>query len=167
LKGDPKTNAARHWLAEMRDQSAILSGTMVIMHPDMYATGREAMIQLRKWAEHEKQGDILSALHTWPSVYCITSVMVNWSCPVHLDAHGRPQWLDLLVTVGEYEEVDMVLPSLGLRLHYSPGSVVAMSSQLLQHGVGSVKGNHGVVSFYMRDNVHEHANIVCCDPMDI
>ncbi|KAF8546211.1 hypothetical protein OG21DRAFT_1427731, partial [Imleria badia] len=102
-----------------------------------------------------------------PLVYCVTSVMVNRSCPVHLDAHRRPQWLDLLVMVGEYEEVDMVLPSLGLRLCYSPGSVVAMSGQLMQHGVGSIKGNQGVVSFYMRDNVHKHANVVRCDPMDI
>ncbi|KAF8548650.1 hypothetical protein OG21DRAFT_1369760, partial [Imleria badia] len=77
--------------------------------------------------------NILSALRLWLSVYSIVSVMVNQSCPIHLDASGRPQWFDLLVSVGDHEELDMVLPSIGIQIWYDPGTAVAMSGQLLLH----------------------------------
>ncbi|KAF8550175.1 hypothetical protein OG21DRAFT_1397884, partial [Imleria badia] len=76
----------------------------------------------------------------------------------HMDANGRPQWLDLLVSVGDHKELNMVLPSIEIWLWYNPGSVVAMSGQLLQHRVGVVDGDWGVVLLYMHDNVHEHVN---------
>jgi hypothetical protein len=136
---------------------------MAIMHPNMYVTGRKALVQLGGWAKRERDGDILEVLPTWPSVYSIASVMVNWVSPFHLDIQGRPQWLDLLVSVGDHEELDMVLPTIGLRLRYNPGSVLAMSGQLIKHGVSPISGNRGVVSFYMRDNVHDHMDVVRCN----
>jgi len=76
--------------------------------------------------------------------------MVNQGTPLHFDKMGTPQFLDLLMMVGEYKELDMIVPTIGMRLRYNPGTVVAMSVQLLMHGVGVVEGNQGIVSFYMR-----------------
>jgi hypothetical protein len=140
---------------------------MAIMHPNMYVTGQEALVQLGGWAERERDRDILEVLPTWPSVYSVALVMVNQVSLFHLDIQGRPQWLDLLVSVGNHEELDMVLPTIGLRLQYNPGSVLAMSGQLIKHGVGPISGNRGVVSFYMRDNVHDHMDIVRCNYMHV
>jgi hypothetical protein len=140
---------------------------MAIMHPDMYVMGQEALVQLGGWAERERDGNILEVLPMWPSVYSVTSVMVNQVSPFHLDIQGWPQWLDLLVSIRDHEELDMVLPTIGLRLWYDPGSVLAMSGQLIKHGVGPVSGNRGVVSFYMRDNVHDHMDVVRCNYMHV
>jgi hypothetical protein len=133
----------------------------------MYATGREAIVQLGGWAEWGSDQDMLDVLPIWPLVYSVTSIMVNWASPIYLDIQGRPQWLDLLVSIGDYEELDMVLPTLSLRLRYNPGSVLAMSGQLIKHGVGTVGGNRGIVSFYMRDNIHELMNVVRCNYMHV
>lgn len=61
---------------------------MAIMHPNMYATGQKVVVQLGKWSEEHGRIDILQALQVWPSVYSIASLMVNRSCPVHLDING-------------------------------------------------------------------------------
>lgn len=133
----------------------------------MYVTGRESLVQLGNWADEVGDRDMLDVLPLWPSAYTVASVMVNRLCPIHVDTQGRPHWLDLLVSVGDHEELDMVLPTLGLRLRYNPGTVVVMSGQLIPHGVGGVSGDRGVISFYMRDNVHDHMDVVRCNYMHL
>ncbi|KAF8121620.1 hypothetical protein EV363DRAFT_1110964, partial [Boletus edulis] len=91
----------------------------------------------------------------WPTVFSVGSIVANRASRLHWDLNGRPQWFDFLVTCGAYDDLDLVLPCLGLRLRYNPGTRVAMSGHLLQHGVSSVSGDRGVISLYMRDNVHE------------
>ncbi|KAF8422995.1 hypothetical protein L210DRAFT_3422984 [Boletus edulis BED1] len=107
------------------------------------------------------------ALAIWPSVYSIASVMINQVSTMHLDSNSRPQWLDPLVTVGEYEELDMVLSSLGIQLQYNPGMVVALPGPLLHHGVGHVTRNRGSIAFYMWQSVHKHVDIVQCNFMHV
>lgn len=44
--------------------------------------------------------------------------------------------------------------------------MVAISGQLLEHGIGPAQGNQGIVSFYIRDNVHEFVNVARCNYME-
>ena len=145
----------------------ILSGAMVIMHPDMYCTSSKAMVKLGCWLEAKGQQDILSVLPIWASIYNVVLVVANRASPVHLDIKGRPQWLDLLTTVGKYWDLDLTLPTIGLRLWYDPGTVVALSGQLIHHGVDAVGANRGVVAFYMQDNMHEHLDVGRCNVMEV
>ena len=155
------------WLLTIQEQLAILSSAMAIMHPDMYRTGCKAMVKLGHWSEGTGQEDILSVLPIWPSIYNVASVVVNRASPVHLDIQGRSQWLDLLTIVGEYWDLDLTLPTIGLRLRYDPGTVVALSGQLIHHGLDAAGANRGVVAFYMRDNVHEHLDVGRCNFMEV
>ncbi|KAF8433103.1 hypothetical protein L210DRAFT_3341178, partial [Boletus edulis BED1] len=141
------------WVEQSRDQWAIFSGAMAIMHLDIYATGREALVQLGRWATECGETDMQLALVIWPSVYSVASVMANQVSIMHLNSNGQPQWLDLLVTVGEHEKLDMVLSTLGIRLRYNPGMVVALPGPLLHHGVCHVTGNRGSIAFYMWQSV--------------
>lgn len=68
---------------------------------------------------------------------------------------------------GDYEELDMVLLTIRAWLWYNPGTLMAMSGQMVPHGIGCVEGNRGVISFYMQDNVHEHMDIVQCNFMHL
>ncbi|KAF8121181.1 hypothetical protein EV363DRAFT_1406522 [Boletus edulis] len=155
LKGSRKDQSARGWIEANTDQLAILSAAMAIMHPNMYVTGREALVQLGKWAAEEGQTDMLDVLKIWPTVFSVGSIVANRASRLHWDLNGA------------YDDLDLVLPCLGLRLRYNPGTRVAMSGHLLQHGVSSVSGDRGVISLYMRDNVHEHRGIVRCHYMEV
>ena len=163
LKAAQSGNGAREWLASISQQAAILSGAMAIMHPDMYATGREALVRLGRWASESGEDDVKQVSAIWPSIFSVASVMVNRASPLHIDSNGRPQWLDLLATVGTYAALDLVMPSIGMRLRYNPGCVVALSGQLLEHGAGHAEGDRGIVAFYMRDNVHQFLDVVRCN----
>ncbi|KAF8421561.1 hypothetical protein L210DRAFT_877735 [Boletus edulis BED1] len=167
LKGSQTDQSARGWIEANTDQLAILSAAMAIMHPDMYVTGREALVQLGKWAAEEGQTDMLDVLKIWPTVFSVGSIVANRASWLHWDLNGRPQWFDFLVTCGAYDDLDLVLPCLGLQLWYNPGTGVAMSGHLLQHGVSSISGDRGVISLYMWDNVHEHRGIVRCHYMEV
>lgn len=143
----------------MTDHVELLTACMAIMHPDMYATGREAMVKLGQWASDTNHTEMMSVLPLWPSVFSVVSVMVNRMSPLHTDINGRPQWFDLLVTVGDYADLDIVLPPISRRFLYEPGTAVAFSGRLLQHGVRQIEGDRGVLSFYMRDNVHQFVDV--------
>lgn len=160
-------NGTRQWVGQSRDQWAILSGAMAIMHPDMYATGREALVQLGNWADREGRADMQEALAIWPSVFSVASLMVNRATAMHLDGHGQPQWLDLLANFGEHEDLDLVLSTIGVRAQYNPGTVAAVSGNVLHHGVAPVSGNRASMAFYMRHEVHEHVGIGRCNFMDV
>ena len=56
---------------------AILAASMAIMHPNMYVTGRESLVQLGNWADEVGDRDMLNVLPLWPSAYTVASVMVN------------------------------------------------------------------------------------------
>ena len=44
--------------------------------------------------------------------------------------------------------------------------ILRLSGQLLEHSVGKVEGDRGIISLYMRDNVHEYMDVVCCNYME-
>ncbi|KAF9219386.1 hypothetical protein BS17DRAFT_679490, partial [Gyrodon lividus] len=74
--------------------------------------------------------------------------------PFYLDKMGKPQWFDQLLTVGHYNGLDLVLPTLQLRLDYPPGTVVAFSGKLLAHGAGETDRDRACAAGYMQDKVH-------------
>ena len=166
LKLSWQDNRVRGWLGATRKQAAILSGAVVIMHPEMYHTGREALVRLGQWAALENHPDICEVLVVWPSIYNVASIMMNWASPIHVDHFGRPQWMDLLVTFGNYMDLHFIISSIHSRFLYEPGMVIALSGQLLLHGVGHTNGDCGVILYYMQDNVHEFITIPWCNYME-
>lgn len=143
----------------MHEHSAILSASMAIMHPEMYEAGRQAISKLGRWSSEQDNAEMNAILPIWPSIFNVMSVMVNRMSPLHNDRNGRPQWFDLLITVGNYSDLDIAIPTISRRFRYNPGTAVAFSGQMLQHGVGQAEGDRGVLSFYMRDNVHEFVDV--------
>lgn len=87
------------------------------------------------------------------------SVMVNRATPCHRDVNGRNNWMDLLVTLGEYSLGRLELPGLGIRLVYDPRTVVGILGKVISHGVGEVNGDRTCMAYYMRDGVHERLGL--------
>ncbi|KAN0088246.1 hypothetical protein V8E55_005303 [Tylopilus felleus] len=137
-------------LLKPREQVAILSGALAIMHSDMYRTGREALVRLGRWAESADNPEVSKVL----------------SFPLHVDHFGRPQWMDLLVTFGDYSDLHFLVPSIHSRFLYTLGTLIALSGQLLLHGTGHANGDRGIILYYMRDNFHEFVNVTRCNYME-
>ncbi|KAL4075121.1 hypothetical protein V8B97DRAFT_2022177 [Scleroderma yunnanense] len=70
------------------------------------------------------------------------------------DNHPHISWYDILASVSDYKDCIMHIPSLGIDLMYSLGTVVAFSGCLLLHGVNSVEGNRNCLTYYVWDNIH-------------
>ncbi|KIK71914.1 hypothetical protein PAXRUDRAFT_117038, partial [Paxillus rubicundulus Ve08.2h10] len=107
LKARNPDQDGRDWLEQMMVQSAVLSAAMAIMHPNLYAAGREAVIHLYQDLAVPRSDDpafaeMVEMLRLWPSVFTAASVMVNRSTPFHRDHNSRVQWYDLLASIGTY-----------------------------------------------------------------
>ncbi|KAI5993818.1 hypothetical protein F5J12DRAFT_785939 [Pisolithus orientalis] len=115
VSADLQMDASCEWSQQSYLPAAILSGALSIMHPGLYDTGRQAMQSLDTWLSQHNQ-DMHDALQHWP----------------------LSNWYDMLVTVGDYEDCVLDIPMLGLQFLYKPGTVVAFSGRLLQHGASSI-----------------------------
>ncbi|KAI5987143.1 hypothetical protein F5J12DRAFT_930232 [Pisolithus orientalis] len=121
LKSRTENTSTREWVNQMTDTNALLSAILHVIHPQMYADGREALICLGKQAEQWADLDMSSILPIWSSTY----------------SSMHPLY-DMLVTVGNYPPLDFVIPMLNLQLCYNPGMIIAFSGSALEHGVGAV-----------------------------
>ncbi|KIK73189.1 hypothetical protein PAXRUDRAFT_74850, partial [Paxillus rubicundulus Ve08.2h10] len=63
-------------------QNAILSATLMVMHPDLYASGRETLLKLASSTQDE---DMQQIIPEWSTIYSVVSVIVNWATPFHRD----------------------------------------------------------------------------------
>ncbi|KAI6005416.1 hypothetical protein EDC04DRAFT_2611552 [Pisolithus marmoratus] len=134
LKSSQKPNGMQQWVDQMSDVHALLSGMLAVIHPQMFAAGWEALIQLGMEARTQEDMDMSSILQIWNSVYNCTSIMVNCATPYHTDINGWQPWLDMLMMVGDYMLLDMVIPTLKLQFRYNPDTIIAMSGSALEHG---------------------------------
>ncbi|KIO12078.1 hypothetical protein M404DRAFT_109593, partial [Pisolithus tinctorius Marx 270] len=158
VSADLQMDAGCEWSQQSYLLAAILSGALSIMHPGLYEAGRQAMQSLDTWSSQHNQ-DMQDALQHWPLVFTNVSVISNRTTPFHRDPHSWSDWYDMLVTVGDYEDCVLDIPTLGLQFLYNPSTVVAFSGWLLRHGVSSVGGNRCCFAYYMRDNIHNWIGI--------
>ncbi|KAI6012804.1 hypothetical protein F5J12DRAFT_781662 [Pisolithus orientalis] len=151
LKSRMENTSAREWVNQISDTNALLSVILHVIHPQMYAGGREALICLGKQVEQQADSDM-------SSMYSSMSMMVNQATCYHRDINGQDPWYDMLVTVGNYMPLDFVIPTLNLQLHYNPGSA-------LEHGVGAVDSDRACLVYYMHANVHQSVHVPMCQSL--
>ena len=127
LKTSQENNRARAWLNVMQEHAALLTASLVIMHPEMYAAGQEAMIWLSHWTVKQDDPDLWEVFPMWILMYNVISIMVNQASPFYTDVNGCPQWLDLLLTIGNYANLDFVIPTIRYQLWYNQGTILGLS----------------------------------------
>jgi hypothetical protein len=149
------------WLDAISESNAILSAILAVIHPKLYDAGWETAKRLRDTPEIDPQ-DVLSR---WASVFSGVAVISNRSTPPHRDGSSRCHWYDILATVGRYRNCNLELPGLGISLEYGPGTVVGISGNVLEHAVPSFEGDRACYAYFMRNNVHEWANVPASDWM--
>jgi hypothetical protein len=137
----------------MYESSALISAMLRVMHPTLYDSGWQTMQRLGQNPE------LQPAVSRWSSVFNACSLLSNRWTPLHRDNYSRPQWYDILTTVGPYKDAVMELPTIGLRFAYESGSVMAFSGKMLRHGVPPCQGERICLAYYMRDRVHERMGV--------
>lgn len=160
LRTEPRRTGSRMWLSEMRDANVLLSALLMITHPNLYRIGRRSFLQMAvTTSESEDPIEMQKVLAIWGSVFSALSVVSNRETPLHRDPSSAVQWCDILATVGDYTGATLELPGIGIGFDYRPGTVMAFSGRLLQHGVSKVKGDRLCLAYYMRDGVHERLGL--------
>lgn len=153
LKPSNSDSGAIQWLAEIAETNAILSAILRVMHPDQFQAGKSALEKLRG------QPDLAEVLDKWSSVFTGVAVISNRITPGHRDTGGRLPWYDLLATVGNYHDAEFELSTLGIKLRYNPGTVIAVAGKTLEHGMPSFKGERVCYAFFMKESVHERMRV--------
>jgi hypothetical protein len=160
LKSQQTGGRCNEWLEAMRETSALIGAILSIIHPDLYQRGRETLLSLQMKQETMKEYDIyIHLMQSWSSVFSGMSVISGRECPIHRDIQAMHSWFDILCTFGEDSDGRMELPSLGLRLQYNPGTMVALAGRVVPHGVAQTNGKRVCLAYFMREKVHERAGI--------
>jgi hypothetical protein len=113
----------------MHRVSEFLNMVLALTHPDLYSAAAKGLQVLRQ------QGGAKNLSKLWSSVFTGINVISNRRTIAHCDRFGHLQWYDLLVSVGTYTRAYLVLPDLGAKLVYDPGTVVLLCRKLLCHEV--------------------------------
>ena len=116
----------------MREAGALCSALLRVIHPYQYRAAREALLLA------SQAPSVHRALETWPTLFSSVHILSNRETPYHRDVAGQASMLELLWTLGTYGESTLVARNLGLQMAYQPGTVVALSSFLVHHGVAAV-----------------------------
>ena len=147
LKLRNANKGGRDWLRAIQETSLLLSSIVRIIHPNLFWMGLEAM---KKMQDLE---DLQEALELWTSIFNGVQVISNRETPIHRDFQSRPEWYDLLVTVGPYKDTVFELPGIGIRFAYNSSTVIGLSGKVLRHGVTETEGERICLAYYMRENV--------------
>jgi hypothetical protein len=154
-------HAALDWLDAISESNAILSAILAVIHSQLYDASWQTIKHLRDTPEIDPQ-DVLSR---WASVFSSVTIISNHDTPSHWDRSSRCNWYDILVTLGRYCNCNLELLGLGISLEYGPGMVVGISGNVLEHAVPSFEGDRVCYAYFMRNNVHEWANVPASDWM--
>jgi len=153
---------ALDWLDWILESNAVLSAILAVIHPKLYDAGQLTAKHLRDTPGIHPQ-DVLC---WWASVFNGISIISNHSTPSHRDGSSRNNWFDILATLGSYQGCNLELPGLGISLEYGPSTVVGILGRVLEHAVHDFMGDRVCYAYFMRDNVHEWANVPCSDWMN-
>jgi hypothetical protein len=141
------------WLKKCQLPFALIGGILSIIQPELYNLGLEALRKLELHPEFcDNPKRMLEILGLWYAPFSALSVISNRATPLHCDIGGRPEWMDLMLALGNYDDGRFSVPAFGYTFKYNPGTMIAFSSKIFRHGT-TCEGDRAGIAFYMRDSV--------------
>lgn len=139
----------REWLQGIGELAAIMSAVLSVTQPALYALNRECLLRL---SERPELRDHLSA---WGFAFNAVTVVSNRLSPNHRDRKsGRPEYCDVLMSLGGDAETVLDLVTLGIRCRYSSGSAAVFSGNVILHGVSESVNDRVCIAGYTCPAVH-------------
>ena len=150
------------YLATMLDTHALVSGVLRIIQPKLYDTGKDAIVKITQ-ADADKR----PVFDLWGNPFSAGSVISNRGTKSHRDKGSRFEYMDILTSVGEFEEWYMHLESLGIGMELVPRSLVALCGATLLHQVDPGEGDRVCFAWYMRNSVLASYDITAAPWMNV
>ena len=141
------------------ESNSVMSAILTVIHLKLYKAGQETFNYLRNAAKTTVDIKGQNVLSQWTSAFNGISVIGNCIVPLHWDVNSRFPWYDLLITLGSYCDCTLELPGMGCSLEYSLGMVVGLLGMVLVHEVPKFNGEWVCYAYFIRDNIHEWANV--------
>lgn len=148
---DFKTKPGTSWTLRTGWLSLLSSAILSIVHPGLYQSARSAMLVLAE----DKQ--LKPYVDNWPSVFNGVQVIGNRITPRHRDSNSLQEWFNILISIGPYNNAEMTLYNLGVKMPYPPGSIIAIGGKAVEHGVEEFNGERVCLAYFMRQNVQHRA----------
>jgi hypothetical protein len=96
----------------------------------------------------------------WVSAYTGIQVISNRLTPGHRDSKGRPEWYDLLTSIGGGSLPHLRVNDIGLQLAYHPGTLVGVCGTIFEHEVRAWGyGDRVCYAHFMRDAVRKRLGV--------
>jgi len=147
------------WLKKQVRGSASIGGILSIVHPELFTAGVNSLKMMNETSDLICKGHRLAAvLRIWSSPFTAITTISNRDTPFHRDNSASHPWFDILLALGVYENGRIEFPGLGMRFKYDPGTVVAFTGRVLQHGA-SCPGDRACIAYHMKDNVIDKLGI--------
>lgn len=154
------SSPAQNWLRDNLEFLAICGGLLSIIHPELYELGAKAIQRLSDDPRYLRDPEHLQdALRYWIVPFSGVAIISQRETPTHRDVGCRPNWYDLLTTLGEYEGATMRLPDLGYCLQYESGTMIGLCARVIRHGVEKQIPGRVCVSLFVRDNVLDRLGV--------
>jgi len=148
-----KENPVCQWLRKSCLPFALIGGILSITQPELFDMGVEALRALQLNPELSDNPERLrEILGIWYTPFSALSVISNRVTPLHCDTGARPEWMDLILALGEYDNGRFSIPAFGYTFKYNPGTILGFSSKIFRHGA-TCEGDRAAIAFYMQDNV--------------
>jgi hypothetical protein len=143
----------RQWIEVMEDTTGLLGAVFSVMNPSVFKAGMTCMNAIAANPENiNKREHLEELLSMWTSPLTAASLMNNRNSPLHRDTGGGNTYMDMLVSVGDYENGWFNVPGLGGPIWYTPGSVIALCGRIVRHGASAV-GERFCYAQYLKETV--------------
>jgi hypothetical protein len=126
-----------------------MSAVLSVTQPALYALNRESLLRLSNSPE------LKDHVAVWGFAFNAITIISNRLSPNHRDRKsGRPEYSDVLVSLGGDAETVLDLVTLGIRCRYSSGSAAVFSGNVILHGASESLSDRVCIAGYTRPAVH-------------
>lgn len=142
------------WMKSMTDAFAVLDAIIFVIHPKQWHAGLKTIRRIKAESAN------VAGVQAWSTVFNAIHIIANRATPYHRDTNAPGGFFDLLGTFGAYGKTGvMSFRNLGFTVPYDSGSVCALCTNFVVHGVPEVDGDRLCFSLLMEDNVHHHYGV--------
>jgi hypothetical protein len=154
VSAEMRTPAGAEWIAAMEETNTLLGAVLGVIHPPTFTTGTKCVHGIEQRSEIMKRENLNELLSVWTSPCVAGSIISNRNTPIHRDNGATYGSMDLLASVGDFNDGRFQVPSLGYEFLFSSGAVFALLGRILPHAA-EVTGERVCVAQYLRENILE------------
>lgn len=128
----------------------LINKVFALAHRDLCDASRKGIETLRTIHGQDNR------IRIWQSAFSSMSLITNRITPYHRDNSGREEYMDVLFSAGAHDNALIRILDIETDFLYLPGTVIALSSRALKHGVEGWEGNDRIcVVNFTRDEFLE------------